>query len=39
MMFYPVSSLVFFDGIKYAALGFTSTFVASWIFVRMERKH
>jgi membrane-associated phospholipid phosphatase len=39
MMFYPVSSLVFFDGIKYAALGFTSTFVAPWIFVRMERKH
>jgi membrane-associated phospholipid phosphatase len=39
MMFYPVSSLVFFDGIKYAALGFTATFVAPWIFVRMERKH
>jgi len=39
MMFYPVSSIVFFDGIKYAALGFTSTFVAPWIFVRMEHKH
>ena len=38
-MFYPVSSFVFFDGIKYAALGFTSTFVAPWIFIRMERKH
>jgi len=38
MMFYPVSDLVFFDGIKYAALGFTSTFVAPWMFVRMERK-
>lgn len=39
VMFYPVSSLEFLDGIKYAALGFTSTFVAPWIFVRMERKH
>ncbi len=38
VMFYPVSDLVFFDGIKYAALGFTSTFVAPWMFVRMERK-
>ena len=38
MMFYPVSNLVFFDSIKYAALGFTSTFVAPWMFVRMERK-
>jgi membrane-associated phospholipid phosphatase len=39
MMFYPVSSLEILDFIKYAALGFSSTFVAPWIFVRMERKH
>lgn len=38
MMFYPVSDLVFLDVITYAALGFTSTFIAPWMFVRMERK-
>ncbi|GFO97255.1 phosphoesterase PA-phosphatase-like protein [groundwater metagenome] len=38
VMFYPVSNFVFFDSIKYAALGFTSTFVAPWIFTRIERK-
>jgi hypothetical protein len=38
LMFSPLSGLVFFEGIKYAALGFTSTFVAPWIFSRIERE-
>jgi len=37
IIFYPISGFVFLDGIKYAALGFTATFVAPWIFVMMER--
>ncbi len=36
LMFYPLSNLVFYDGIRYAALGFTTTFVAPWLFVKIE---
>ncbi len=35
-IFYPLSKLVFYDGIRYAALGFTTTFVAPWLFVKIE---
>jgi len=38
LMFYPLPGIEFIDGIKYAALGFTSTFVAPWIFTRIERE-
>ncbi len=36
LMFYPVSGLVFYEGIRYAVLGFTATFVVPWMFVRIE---
>lgn len=36
LMFYPLSNLVFYDGIRYAALGFTTTFVAPWLFVKIK---
>ncbi|MDD5617062.1 MAG: phosphatase PAP2 family protein [Candidatus Methanoperedens sp.] len=36
LMFYPFSNLVFYDGIRYASLGFTTTFVAPWLFVKIE---
>lgn len=36
LMFYRFSNHVFYDGIMYAALGFTTTFVAPWSFVMIE---
>lgn len=36
LMFYPLSNFVFYDGIRYAALGFTTTFVVPWLFVKIE---
>ena len=36
LMFYKFSNHVFYDGIMYAALGFTTTFVAPWSFVMIE---
>lgn len=34
LMFYPFSNLVFYDGIMYSVLGFTTTFFAPWFFVK-----
>ncbi len=36
LIFYPLSNLLFYNGIRYAALGFTTTFVAPWLFVKIE---
>ncbi len=36
LMFYPLSNLVFYDGFRYAALGFTTTFIAPSLFVKIE---
>ncbi len=36
LMFYPLPNTEFFDSIKYAVLGFTSTLVAPYIFTRIE---